>query len=493
MNWDRETDVVVIGYGSAGAMAAVAAHDAGARVLILEKMAEAGGATRTSGGRMRVILDPEKAIEFFFEMCERTTPRDILEVLVREGVKIPEMVRNLGGEAESVLPEKKFYPHPTERFPLPGSESIAFNRYRVKGPVATAADTGGGANVMSLLIRNVTARKIEALYETPAVKLITGDQGGVIGVEASCRENRMKIKARRGVILASGGFGANREMLKNYVGQSYYQYYCNPGNTGDGIKMAMEIGADLWHMSAIVASFAYVIPECEYPIRHRMSSPGYLYVDQRGRRFMNEMGTDSHWMWTQVSQWNSETMSYLRAPCFVIYDDDTFRGGSVGSTSIGKAGDIYQWSDDNEAELEKGWIIQADDIDVLANKLNIIPNVLQETISRYNHYCVGGYDPEYHRKLQTLVPIVRPPFYAGKILPTLYNTLGGPRRDRQARVLHVGGSPIPRLYSAGELGSLWDRNYIGAGNVLECMVFGKIAGKNAAAEVPWDAATKTHE
>ena len=81
---------------------------------------------------------------------------------------------------------------------------------------------------------------------------------------------------------------------------------------------------------------------------------------------------------------------------------------------------------------------------------------------------------------------MRPPYFAGKIFPTLYNTLGGPRRDSRAQVLNVHGKPIPRLYSAGELGSLWNRNYIGAGNMLECIVFGEIAGKNAATERPWE-------
>lgn len=99
-------------------------------------------------------------------------------------------------------------------------------------------------------------------------------------------------------------------------------------------------------------------------------------------------------------------------------------------------------------------------------------------------YCIGGYDPDFGRRQETLNPIARPPFYAIAVWPCLINTQGGPRRNSQAQVLDAYGNPINRLYSAGELGSIWGILYPGAGNISECLAFGRIAGRNAAAETP---------
>ncbi|MBI4527228.1 MAG: FAD-binding protein [Deltaproteobacteria bacterium] len=485
MEWDRETDVIVVGYGGAGGMAAIAAHDAGASVLILEKMSQEGGTTRTSGGRMRIVLDPERAVDFYNKICEGTTPRDLLQTYVYEGLKVPEWIRALGGEVEESVDGPHHYPLHLEP-DIAGADSISPNRHRVKGPFGSKEKSGGGgANLITLLVKNVTQRKIEVLLDTPATKLITNEEGGVIGLEARHKGNPLRIKAKRGVILTCGGFSANPAMLLEYVGQNYYLPYCNPGNTGDGIHMVMEIGADLWHMSAVVAGFGYKVPDYDYPVPHKMPLPGYVYVDQKAKRFMNETGVDSHLMWTQVFYWDVRTCSYPRVPCFVIFDADTFGAGPIATTLRGKIGDVYQWSEDNQPELERGWIAQAETIDLLAKKIEVSPETLQETISRYNMSCIGGYDPEFNRTLQTLSPVMRPPFYAMRLFPCVLNTQGGARRNARAQVLNVHGNPIPRLYSAGEFGSLFHRFYIGAGNVRECIVFGRIAGQNAAAETPW--------
>jgi succinate dehydrogenase/fumarate reductase flavoprotein subunit len=146
--------------------------------------------------------------------------------------------------------------------------------------------------------------------------------------------------------------------------------------------------------------------------------------------------------------------------------------------------DFYQWSADNSAEIEKGWIKAADSIAALAGEVNMRPDYLQSTISQYNVNCVGGYDPEFGRSTNTLIPIARSPYYAISLWPSLYNTQGGPKRNGKAQVLDVWGKPIKRLYSAGELGSLWHRNYPGGGNVSEALAFGRIAGRNAVAEIP---------
>ena len=151
---------------------------------------------------------------------------------------------------------------------------------------------------------------------------------------------------------------------------------------------------------------------------------------------------------------------------------------------MGRWTTLYNWSDDNQAEIEKGWIIKADSLAELAVQTSIDPTALQETISKYNIDCVGGYDPDFGRRPDHLIPIMRPPFYSIETWPCLFNTQGGPKRNSKSQVLDTRGNPIKRLYSAGELGSIWGIIYPGAGNVSECLASGRVAGKNAAAEEP---------
>ena len=116
--------------------------------------------------------------------------------------------------------------------------------------------------------------------------------------------------------------------------------------------------------------------------------------------------------------------------------------------------------------------------------INLRPEKLQQTVSQYNTHCIGGYDPDFGRRPETMSPISKPPFYAIPVWPCLLNTQGGPKRNAKAQVLDIYGQPIKRLYSAGELGSIFSVVYPGAGNISECLAFGRIAGRNAAAETP---------
>jgi len=198
---------------------------------------------------------------------------------------------------------------------------------------------------------------------------------------------------------------------------------------------------------------------------------------------MDETGTDVHAMWAPTSYIDMKTLQRTRVPAYVIFDEDTRSRGAIARTDRGKVSDVYQWSRDNSVEIRKGWIPAADSLAELAPRIGLRPDQLQSTIAQYNLLCVAGYDPEFGRSPNTLIPIATPPFYAIPIWPCLYNTQGGPKRNPKAQVLDHWGNPIKRLYSAGELGSLWYRNYPGGGNVSEALAFGRIAGKNAAAEI----------
>ena len=137
------------------------------------------------------------------------------------------------------------------------------------------------------------------------------------------------------------------------------------------------------------------------------------------------------------------------------------------------------------AEIEKGWIVKADTLRELASKIGKNPDMLEKTVSTWNKSCADKNDTEFGRDPKKVAPIQTPPFYAAEFVPAFTNTQGGPRRNSNAQVLDTSRKPIPRLYSGGELGAIYSWGYQGGGNILECIVFGHIAGERAALEKPW--------
>jgi succinate dehydrogenase/fumarate reductase flavoprotein subunit len=475
--WDREADVVVIGYGGAGAAAAITAHDAGARVIVLEKGGAGGGNTRVSGGSIRTYADKSKAIEYTHALCEGATDLDVIRAFVEESDANGDWVTGLGGTVvASPAALIQGFPRmaPAAAFPhVRGSDGIG-PRLRVTGDTQLY-----GLELWKFLARTVEQRGIPVLLSTPAHRLLREPGGEIGGVEAG----ELRIRARRGVVLASGGFEYAPAMQRDYLGQEY----CALGVrecSGDGIRMAADVGADLWHMGGIAACFGYRFPGFEWIIGHKMAHAAYLYVDQNGRRFMDEPETDLHTVWFHTSFLDPKTLKQPRAPSYVLFDESTRAKGTVGSTAVGVARDHYQWSRDNMAEIRKGWITAADGWDGLAGKLGLDAASLRATIERYQAHCAAGYDPDFGRPADTLLPLAQPPFYAVKLWPTLLNTQGGPRRNARSQVVGALGDTVPRLYSAGELGSLWNRIYPGGGNISEALATGRIAGRNAAAESP---------
>jgi succinate dehydrogenase/fumarate reductase flavoprotein subunit len=474
--WNKETDVIVVGFGGAGAAAAVTAHDAGASVVLLEKGEHGGGNTRLAGGTIREFLDIDKAIKFF-DAILTDVDQDMNRAFVEEGARNAEWVKELGGELERAVPGR-FPPAPHVIWPyLDGADGIG-GRWRVKGESAV-----GGVNLWGVLQQSVEKRAIDILYNTGAQRLITDDARKVIGLVAEGPGGEIRIKASRGVVLACGGFQYDREMQRNFLGLSYYAQGCL-GNTGDGIKMALELGADLWHMTGVSCGIGYKFPEYDMPMGIGIRTSEYIYVDQNGKRFMDEADIDVHAMAFEFNHFDHKTLNFPRIPSYLIFDEKTREAGRLIGWCPGAAMDYYTWSQDNMAEIEKGWIKTALTIRELAPLVGLKPETLQETVSAYNMCCVGGYDPIFHRRQETLSAIAKPPFYAVEVWPCLLNTQGGPKRNGKAQVIDVNGEPIKGLYSAGELGSIFNTVYPGAGNISECLSFGRIAGRNVANEEP---------
>lgn len=467
----KEADVIIVGFGGAGAVAAITAHDMGARVVILEKSSQGGGNTRLAASSFTGVIPGGVAKEHVKTLCSGTTEDDTIDAYIEWACKNVDFVRQLGGDP---VP---YFPGPT--FPeVAGAETML--RFR---PANDAPLGEGGRRLWKILQNNVEKRGIEVMTGTPVRRLIQGREKEVVGVEADAGGRILKVLARRAVILACGGFEFDETMKREYLRMPQVYALGHPDNTGDGIRMAQEVGAALWHMNAIACPLGYKFPEYESGFDTHIPGPGYIIVDQCGERFMDEYG-GLYTKWLSVSHFIPERLEWPRVPCFFVFDEKTRCLGPV-SHVFGRNRDLYQWSADNSMEIERGWILRGNTIVELAEKMHLpAKNKLETTVSRYNQFCAEGMDRDFARSSDTLTPLVTPPFYAIEAFPCLLNTQGGPKRNARAQVLDPWDRPIPRLYAAGELGSIWGFMYQSGGNLGECLAFGRIAGLNAAQEKP---------
>ncbi len=481
---DRVVDVVVVGYGGAGATAAICAHDKGAEVLVLEKASEGGGSTMESGGTIRMMKDARRAADHFEAMVDGATPRDLLDTYTHGIDELIVWLKHIGAEIVEwegnagypPLPQGSAYPH------LPGADAIGA-RVRVKPKVK--GETGGQA-LWDALAAAVAKRGIDVVCGAPVKRLIQEVQGGpVVGVVyTDARGKDVAVRARRGVVLTCGGFAANKEMHRDYFSPIGLDCVGPPGrNTGDGIKMAMAVGADLWHMNAIAGPFGYTFPGHEAAFMNRTQAPNYIFVDRTARRYVDEADLEYHACALTALNFDAAQSGYPRIPSYIIFDEVVRKAGPVALTVQGW-NRRNPWSQDNLPEIERGWIKRGETPAALARELGLDPTALTATVEEFNRNCAKGVDPRYGRKPEHMVPLNAPPYYGIEMRPCILNTQGGPRRNAKSQVVGTDREPVARLYAAGELGSIWGNMYPGGGNVTEALVFGRLAGLNVAAETP---------
>ena len=483
-HWDVEADVVVVGFGAAGVAASVTTHDLGARTVILEKAPEGehGGNTKVAGQGYLNTSDATEAAAYLTALCgPYTVPETMIRVWAEEMCKNNDWLAGLGGD-----PQEHQHPPVGIEFPdLPGAGCV--HKFH-DGP------TYGYSYTWQRFESLVRQRPIPVFYESPGKELVQHDiTKEILGVRAVRDGKPVAVKARRGVILTCGGFENNQEMIRDYLpGVPYCYTSGSPYNEGDGITMAMSVGADLWHMNNYAGpSMALKVPEIRTSLSmqalHYSKTPpgGMIVVGPDGRRFCDEKFKTRHGKIPVNGRWLP-----LSTPCpmYMIFDHTMFASGPLydGHPSHGwtQIVERYAWSEDNSAELAKGWIKKADSISALAGLSGLDPVALSGTVGRWNRACDAGRDDEFGRTLM-LEPISAGPFYAIELSPSMLNTQGGPRRNEKGQIVRPDGSPIPRLYSAGELGSIYSYLYQGTGNIGECLAFGRISGRNAAAEMPW--------
>ena len=477
--WDNEADVVVIGSGFAGLSTAITVKDTGAKVIVIEKMPKKheGGNSRVSGNMWWTPTNLPEALQYMEALSYGLTDKESIRALAEEMMKLNEWLKKLGVQP---TPLGMFQPEHPE---LPGSACVR-----------TWSNNGAAEAKLWLPIREQAEKRgIEMFYETPAEELVLSPDREVLGVRASNGGKEIFIAARRGVVLACGGFEFNFDMQKQFLPGWPTYGRGTPGNTGDGIRMAQKAGAALWHMNNSLAGIGCMIVPEYAPVMIPATIPGngYILVDKTGKRFMNELRENRHGFGHKENllYFDGVLGDFTRIPCFGIFDENTRTRGPIigGGWKFGWFswfGD-YQPSRDNTKEIEKGWILKGETIAELAGKLGIKPADLDATIARYNGHCKNQVDSDFARPARSLMPLEKAPFYCIKLYPATFNTQGGPKRNARCEIVDPDDRRIPRLYSAGELGSFWGWMYNGGGNNAEALCTGQIAGRNAAAEKPW--------
>jgi succinate dehydrogenase/fumarate reductase flavoprotein subunit/uncharacterized protein with FMN-binding domain len=472
--WDGEYDVVVVGFGGAGAASAISAADAGASVLLTEKAPEGheGGNTRYAAQLFVTAANPPKLLEYYKALRGefKSTSDSMLETYVNGTAKLIDYVVSLGADPSQLLKWNDLgiqqlaveYPE----FPG-GKEGLA--TYTVNRSVMEGA-------LWKLLRRNVMDRsgKIDVWFEAPGKHLIQDPQSKtILGVQIEKQGKLVKIRAKNGVILTTGGFESNQAMVESYLGFHHAIPLGGVYNTGDGIIMAQEAGAALWHMSNFegagpFAGLAYEPNRAGSITGSTFLNNGgsVIVVGPDGSRYMDELAEGRHGHVKIGGSWIYPPRPEVST---MIFDE----------TQRTTKGPVYpSWSADNSAEIRNGTLVSASTLAELGNKLGM-PK-LQQTVADFNAGAASGKDI-FGRDPKTMAALNKGPYYALRLTQTILNTQGGPVRNENAEVVGLDGKPIPHLYSAGELGGITAHLYQGGGNLAECMVFGQIAGKNAAA------------
>ena len=493
-SFDESVDVVVVGYGFAGAVSAIVAHDQGADVLLIEKMADPGGISICSGGGLRLWRDGDAAFAYLKATNDGTTPDDVLRAFTDEMLLIDGYVTELAKTNGAALTR-------TERpanYPFPGFEHTYFLQvesipdFDPARAYPHARALAKGPYLFKVVDDNVKSRAIKVRLSSPARRLITTD-GEVRGVFVG--DGGHAVEARKGVVLACGGFEADAAMQRQH-------WQINPvlpaaflGNTGDGVRMAQDVGAGLWHMWHFHGTYGFRHPDFPFAFRtkrlpdwtpgedERQAPMSWILVDGGGRRFMNEyepyLQDTGH---RPLGVVDMATMKFPYLPCHLIVDRKGMGMYPIASTVFNDRGvEPYFWSQDNLDEVENGILKKADSVSGLANLIGCPADRLEDTIRAWNWACREGADPDFGRPPMSMVPVQTPPFYTGEIWPVVSNTQGGPVHDARQRVLNPFGEPIPRLFAAGELGGIWGNLYLCGGNLTECFVGGRVAGREAAA------------
>ena len=449
-------DVVVIGAGGAGFSAAITARNAGANVVLLEKMPAVGGNSLISGAEMNAagnwvqpklgINDdsPELHAEDTFKGGDGKGDMKVINVMTHQALDAAKWCRDYLGvrfEDDNLF---FFGGHSRKRALIPvghtGTEFIA--KFQAK------ADELG----------------IPVITNMKAEELIKDKDGRVIGVKATMDGSEYTFNAKGGVVLATGGFGANPEMVKKYNPKIDERFKTTdaPGSTGEALYMAERAGAELVNMGYIQT----------YPICDPLSGAieliadarfdGAIMLNQEGKRFVEELQRRdvlSEAILNQTGQY-----------CWVLWNDNI---GKISNT-------VKAHANEYEAFTKQGIMTTCDDLKCIADFTKIPFDQLQKTVKRVSDMAGKGNDKDFNHRAG-LMDMQQGKYYVIKAVPSTHHTMGGVRINEKAEALTAEGKVIPGLWAAGEVtGVTHGTNRLGGNAYTDIIVFGRIAGEAAA-------------
>lgn len=472
--WDAEYDVVVVGYGLAGGTAAHHAADAGAKVLLIDGAPEGGEGGNSKFAKQLLASghSVESAVAYLTALNGAfAVDPEMIQVFAERMVDIPNYCRDylgvdnphswIGDTSDPVL--APFVPEYPE---LPGSED--FDAYTI---TEASGDGALWANVQGLIAER--ADSVDVWLASPARHLVQDAQTRtVVGVVIEHEGAEVRVAARNGVVLACGGYEFNPEMLRDFAGVAQVAGIGTPYNKGDGVRMALEVGADLWHMKSYEPgshTLMFNPGDGTNPLAAGAIpvSGSTMFVGPDGARYYNEVGENRHGRVKIAGEFRP--VDHPEKAWF-LWDQtrmDELEGmGVVGALPV----------------LAEEKYVKADTLEQLAEACGMDADVLTAQIANWAFFAEQGCDYQFGRDAATIRAFDGGPYYAMPGIPLILNTQGGPRRNKDAQVMGANGEPIPHLYSAGELGSMNAFQYQGGCNLSECLIFGRIAGENAAAE-----------
>ena len=449
-----DVDVVVVGAGAAGLSAAITAQEAGANVLLLEKGGITGGSTVRSGGKILAAGTPWQEKQGYTDNADMMY--EYLMSFDRDDIMNEELVRafcdasaeNLQWlEDRGVMVQDVEYIH------------SSITPWRVHNTMGGGGQTSGHGGQFTAPLTNLYAGKGgKTIYNCCAEELITNEAGAVVGVKATMADGSKVTVNAKGVILCTGGYAQNPEMLAKYSDFLTYTPYGSVPmtNTGDGLTMAVAVGAK--NFDAPGLQLVYVSYDCYCGINEESG----LIVSEDGLRVVDEYTYQSH-------------------VATALADAKSTYGFYIAAKKDGMAVEPYpmiQWG------VTMEHVPHAATIGELAGMIGVDAQALTATVARYNELCAKGVDEDFGKPAQYLIPVEGDEYYAFRMTPGTSVTFGGLEIDVSGRVLDTENQPIPGLYAAGEVAftGLFDAEYPCCGMAIGSAVYyGRVAAQTAVA------------
>lgn len=466
MTWDLAYDVIVVGFGGAGAGAARFAADNGAKVLLIDSAPEGqeGGNTRYAGGAFAWgdnfdhLKDYYKQTYYPFNYDPQA-----LDTFIENVMQMKEYARKYFDiEAK-----------PTGRRPNGEYPEYDHSDSMQSLSVTTGMYNGG---FWKLLRQQVMDRldKIDVWYESPAEHLLQDPvSSSILGVQVKRQNCLINVAAKRGVVLSLGGFENNQEMVQTYIGQGSLAPIGSLYNKGKGIDLAVEVGARLWHMAnydshGLSLNHGDQHEKFAYMINWPSLFNGSIFVaGDDGTRYFKEDEEDRHGYKYNHGNW---IMLPNQNHPHIILDQAQYEQLATDQSK----------NSDQIKEL-LSYAVSADTLSDLARKIDA--KDLEQAVQDFNFMVKQGRDMFLNRNISTMRQFTAGPYYAIPVRHNILHTHGGARRNNKCQVLNLAGEPIPNLFEAGELGDIFATKYLGANSIADLLISGKIAGTNAARAV----------